>query len=365
MKHPLDKNLRTQILVLPAKHGDSMIIKTFDNLANKFNIVIDGGPPGTFEEILKKELKSIKLINIIILTHIDSDHIGGLIKFVKHASFNPEQVERYWFNSKNIKFITIGENINSGQARTFEELLIDKGNIKEKWTENIFVGSEPKMPDGITIEIVSPSQNILDKLFKKWPDLSDKYNKKLEDIAISSTKLSQIERGTLEKLALADDTPNKSICQDIFNSSSIGFILRTFDTSVLFLGDAHPYFLEKTLASKGYSKDNKLIVDFVKISHHGSKNNTTNKLLDMIDCDKFVISTNGGNSFHTHPDRETIARIIHHPERVKSKYNKKRTIYLNYPIAIIELKAGKFIHNTDMEYGNWKVIENTRVLENE
>lgn len=365
MRHPLNENLRTQILVLPAKHGDSIIVKTFDNQANPFNILIDGGTPGTFEEVLRKELKIIPLINIMILTHIDSDHIGGLIKFIKHAFFNPKQIERYWFNSKNIKFISISEKINSGQAKTFEELLIDKGDIKKKWIENIFVGIKLKMPDGITVEIVSPSREILDELFERWPDLSDNYNKKLDDLKVSSITPSQIKRGTLENLALADDKPNKTISQDIFNSSSIAFILRTFDLSVLFLGDAHPHFLEDTLAFMGYSKDNKLIVDFVKISHHGSKNSTTNRLLDMIDCEKFIISTNGGNSSHTHPDRETIARIIHHPERVKSEYKKKRTIFLNYPIASIEQKAGKFICSTDMQYGNWQLIENTCILENE
>lgn len=365
MRHPLNENLKTQILVLPARHGDSIIVKTFDSQANPFNILIDGGPPGTFEEALKKELKIIPLINIMILTHIDSDHIGGLIKFVKHALFNPEQIDRYWFNSKNIKFTTIGENINSGQAKTFEELLIDKGDIKKKWEENILVGTEPKMPGGITVEIVSPSQKILDELFEKWPDLSDEYNKKLEDLEISAVKPSQISRGTLEDLAKAKDTPTKTISQDIFNSSSIAFILRTFDMSVLFLGDAHPHFLEDILTSKGYSKDNKLIVDFVKISHHGSKNNTTNRLLDMIDCNKFIISTNGGNSFHTHPDRETIARIVHHPERVKFNYNKRRIIYMNYPVVKIELKAGEFIYDTDMQCGNWEIIEDIHALENE
>lgn len=135
--------------------------------------------------------------------------------------------------------------------------------------------------------------------------------------------------------------------------------------SILFLGDAHPKFLEQSLSSKGYSKHNKLKVDFVKISHHGSKNNTTNNLLDMIDCDNFVISTNGGNSFHTHPDRETIARIIHHPERITSKYCKKRKIYLNYALSAVQLKSGQFIHPDDLQNGNWELIDNICILENE
>ena len=365
MKHPLNESLRTQVLVLPAKHGDSIIVKTFDSQANPLNIVIDGGTPGTFDEVLRREFKLIPIIDIMVLTHIDYDHIGGLIKFVKHAYFNPEQVKRYWFNSKNIKFTTVGDNIHSGHAKSFEELLIDRGNIKDKWTEDIIVGSDLKMPEGITVEVVSPSKEILDELYSKWPDLSDEYNQKLEDLSISAVKPSQILRGSLVDLSKEDDTPDKTIIEYIFNSSSIAFILRTFDMSILFLGDAHPYFIEQTLRAKEYSIGNKLKVDFVKVSHHGSKNNTTNALLDLIDCDKFVISTNGGNSTHTHPDRETLARIIHHPQRVQSKYIKKRTIYLNYPIANIEQKAGEFINEADLQQGNWELIENTGVLENE
>lgn len=365
MKHPLNESLRTQVFILPAKHGDSIIVKTFDTQSNAFNIVVDGGPPGTFEEELRQQIRAIPLINLMILTHIDYDHIGGLIKFVKNAFFNPEQIARYWFNSKNIKFTTIGDNIHSGHARTFEELLIDKGNIRDKWTENIVLGFTPNMPKGISVEILSPSQEILDKLYANWPDLSEEYNKKMEDLEISATKPSQVGRGTLVNLAKADDTPEKNIFEDIFNSSSIAFVLRTFDMSILFLGDAHPKFLEQALSAKDYSKDNKLKVDFVKVSHHGSKNSTTNALLDMIDCDRFVISTNGGNSLHTHPDRETIARIIHHPERIKSGYITKRRIYLNYPIESIKLKAGEFVHPADLENGNWEIIENIRLLENE
>lgn len=203
------------MLILPAKHGDSVIVKTFDNHANEFNIVIDGGPPGTFEEILKKELKLIKRINIMVLTHIDSDHIGGLIKFIKNPFFETEKVERYWFNSKNIKFTTIGENINTGHAKNFEELLIERGDIKNKWSENIIVDSKPEMPDGITVDIFSPSSEILERLYQKWPDLNDEFTKKLADIAISAISKSQIERGALEDLAKDDDTPNKTIFSDI------------------------------------------------------------------------------------------------------------------------------------------------------
>ncbi|OCA77117.1 hypothetical protein BBI01_01245 [Chryseobacterium artocarpi] len=365
MEHDLKNEHKTKVIVLPAHHGDSIIIKTFDSQKKPFNILIDGGTAKTYDEVLRKEVRKIPFIDIVILTHIDSDHIAGLIKLIKSEHFDPKSIGKYWFNSKNIKFISSGENISVAQAKTFEELLIDKGEVTNKWVNEVVVGTIPQLPDGVEIEIISPSSEILEELYKKWPSLSDEYNKKLEDLSISAVAPSQISRGSLPDLAKEDDTPEKKIMTDISNSSSIAFIFKTFDMSVLFLGDAHPHFIVETLKSKGYSKNNRLSVDYVKVSHHGSKNNTTNELLDLLDCDNYIISTNGGNSDHTHPDRETIARIIHHPYRVEKCYPNLRKIYLNHKEEKIRMKAGEFVNDEDRALGNWQMIENINVFENE
>lgn len=352
------RDANTHILVLPAEHGDAIIVRTFDAAGQPFNMVIDGGTAKTFDNSLKKELVGLPLINIMVLTHIDSDHIGGLIKYIKSFQFDSDKVKRYWFNSKNIRFISIGNNIGYDQANTFEELLINSGEIKEKWAEDIFFGKNPQISDGINIEILSPTKEVVDKLYQKWPDLIEEYRIKLEDISISKHILSQVDRGTLEELAIASDAPSKTVMGDIFNSSSIAFVLRTFDLSIFFLGDSHPYLLKETMGKSGYSPKKKLKVDLVKVSHHGSKNNTINDILDMIDCDRFIISTNGGSSTHKHPDRETIARIVHHPERKKSEYKNLRKIYLNYPKPLVESKAGEFVIDKDFLTGNWQLIDN-------
>jgi len=356
---------RSQLLVLPAFHGDCLILKTFDAKGCPFAMLIDGGTSSTFDLSLKRALKEIPKIDVVVLTHIDSDHIGGLIKFIKHAYFRPEQVGQYWFNSKNLRFINTGDQISYGQAKSFEELLIEKGEIKEKWTEELYVGKIPNMPEGIAVEILSPTTDVLDKLNQGWLELSDEYQRKLVDISIAEFKSSQLDRGSLEKLALADDRPEKTIIGDLFNSSSLAFVLKTFDLSIFFMGDAHPYLIKEQMEMIGYSSSKKLQVDLVKVSHHGSKNNTVNDILDMIDCERFIISTNGGSSTHTHPDRETIARIIHHPERVKSDYENQRKIYLNYPRALVERKAGVFVEDQDFDMGNWQLIENQTVFEYE
>jgi hypothetical protein len=59
---------------------------------------------------------------------------------------------------------------------------------------------------------------------------------------------------------------------------------------------------------------NRLKVDYVKLAHHGSKCNFNEQLLDMIDCDNFIISANGGGTYNL-PNKEVLAKILYNPKR--------------------------------------------------
>jgi hypothetical protein len=133
--------------------------------------------------------------------------------------------------------------------------------------------------------------------------------------------------------------------------------LKLPDTSILLLGDARAEIISKSLQRLGYLKNKKLLVDYVKVSHHGSINNTSSEMLDLIEGGCYIISTNGGTSHHKHPDREVIARILYHPERNMSK---KRIIAFNYNMADIEIRSGKLIDSKDLTNGNWEYLDNTQ-----
>ena len=72
--------------------------------------------------------------------------------------------------------------------------------------------------------------------------------------------------------------------------------------------------VEKTLRDMGYSKENRIDIDYMKISHHASKGNISDGMLDLIKCNKYIISTNGTNR-DKFPHKETFARILRHPLR--------------------------------------------------
>lgn len=97
--------------------------------------------------------------------------------------------------------------------------------------------------------------------------------------------------------------PKNSSSNDIVNASSISFILSHQGKRALFLSDSLPEHINESLSSKQR-------FDVVKVSHHGSKHNTSMAALSKIYCNNFIISTNGP-SHYGHPHAETIVRIIH------------------------------------------------------
>jgi len=357
--------MQTEFKVLKAEHGDSILIKTYNLSDESFIILIDGGTSKTYTDFLKTELRSLKVIDLVVLTHIDADHIKGILKFIESDLFAQIEIKQYWFNSKNIPFLFTGDSVSFGQAVSLETLLIANNEIARKWKNTIIAEMHIILDEGINAEIISPTEEILETLYKNWPDLPNEYYKETDDVTIAATSPSQIDKGSLRRLAEIPFQPDKSAIRDIFNSSSIAFVMRTPDMSLLLLGDARPEIYVEGLKAHGYGIDNKLKVDYVKVSHHGSMNNTNVDLLDIIDCENYIVSTNGGMTSHRLPDRETIARIIYNPERIKEGFVDRRTIYFNYPLEDIKAKAGVFVEDEDFEAGNWQILDNTDSFNND
>ena len=95
------------------------------------------------------------------------------------------------------------------------------------------------------------------------------------------------------------------------NGSSIAFLFEHNGTSLLLTGDAHASVLEDSIKRMLPRKGNdRLQVDVFKLPHHGSANNLTDSLLELIDPRRVVICTDG-SLFH-HPDETALALIRRH-----------------------------------------------------
>jgi beta-lactamase superfamily II metal-dependent hydrolase len=299
---------------LKAGNGDCILIST-DNT----NILIDGGLSYTYSRELEKRFKKLKddkkLLDLVILTHYDDDHIGGILKLLENEKKSIDKygktfLKEFWFNSFDEFLLNPPTNSNKTSAKQqikFDEYmkefiplikctsLLSIDSISEK-----FIGEHKE----VKVKFLSPNN---EKLY----ELDKKYKKDIKNYQTSS--LSNDHNVSIEELSERSFEKDTSLT----NGASIAFVLKYKLRNFLFLADAHMDLIVDSLKNMGYSKKNRLKLEFVKLSHHGSSKNLNSNFLDLIETNRFVILANGGR--HNHPHKETIAKILTHHKREKNK----------------------------------------------
>lgn len=324
--------------MLKARYGDAFIIQCEQN-GHQGTIVVDGGPTADCKNAIIKKYLSLGIINLMILTHFDDDHISGIWGFAQDWAERHDQepfpVKHMWVNNSRDYPLPSRGNLSLSQAKTLSSCLerIEKYSPDMIWRPYISEGAFIQYPFA-NIEVISPSVHHQEAIIKKQIEVGT--NLSSIKIKMKSLKIP------LEDLATTPvQEPNIKDYNQLANAASIAFILTCGEHNILFLGDCYPQNVEEYLRNKGYCETNKLKVDYVKVSHHGSKNNTSCSLLDIIDCDNYIISTDGSHR-HNHPDRETMAKILCHDKR-----DNEQTVhfYFNYPCDMFQDQHRLF--NTD------------------
>jgi ribonuclease BN (tRNA processing enzyme) len=349
---------------LKVLHGDSILIRFSDKNNINRNILIDGGPRIAYlfndrrnnrEKAgeLKVKLTEIKglgeKIDLLIITHVDDDHIGGILRWIEDNSFfSKDDIGKIWFNSglliaeffqslfyqENLIPLSTKADLNTSikQGATLEQY------IKETqfWDRKIIKAKDEFHELGMTFKILSPEIKNLKLLLGKWEkEVKIPYTYKEQNDYHLSLK-EHIKRDNSIERDMSEDNAKH-------NGSSIAFILSYENSNFLFLADAHHKVVEESLRLLGYSETRKLKAKMVKVSHHGSKSNTSKELLSLIDCDYFVISSNG--DIHSLPDKLCLSRII--------ASNQNATILINYSNIIDNI----FSKQDYIDFPNMKVIE--------
>lgn len=365
-----------KIYIYPAKSGDAFLIK----FSNGKNIVIDMGFWETYEFYMKNdfiELNNIgEKIDLMIISHIDEDHIGGAIQFFKENLYSNNtkiiDVDEIWHNSykhlqikkddilfkgdseldildeiKNSNSIEKREKINENkevsalQGSTLASYLYA---YHYKWNESFSgeaIFSEKQFCsnlDKININIISPNLSKLKSLSRIWlsflrskkydfkitndkvfDDAYEFYIKNINDFEIEENddiSYSPIELD-VEKLKLVEA---KEKDNSRSNGASIGVEITYNKKKILFLGDCH----EDVIMNSNSAQEK--YYEVIKIPHHGSLRNNSN-WINFVRAKYYIFSTDG-KSHKGHPSVEVISKIIS-----KNKGSKEK-IYLvfNYKV---------------------------------
>lgn len=308
------------IRVLPASYGDCLLL-SWVHEDRKCNMLVDGGPPVTYPVHLKPMLENMRqhgeMIDLLVVTHYDRDHIGGILQWHRDARADLSVIKETWFNSGGLIARQIGQveakdrnthiipdnekKMSQKDANTLERILQNPNTklIKKPGTANRF---------GAEISILSPGQQELEDIHATWTiedGPSPKMSGKTCDHAEPFEEL-------LQKKFVSDDA--------LPNGSSIATLVTANNKTILLLADAIPLVIEDALRTMGYNENKRLQVDAVKVAHHGSKFNNSPGLYAIISSSKFIISTDGTRD--KMPHKEALARII--------AANPGCTLYFNY-----------------------------------
>ena len=300
-----------RIEMLPAAQGDCLWIE-YGQKAKPRRILIDGGTTGSIKPLLEK-VKALpagsRTLELLVVTHVDADHIAGVLKFLETPKLGLT-VREIWFNAyKHL----VGKNETFGPAQG-EALSADIVAGKVPWNTK-FKGRAVKVPDkgplpvkkldgGLQLVVLGPTNEKLRILKPVWIEACKEAGIKPGKPKARPRPPGLEPFGPINVDTLADTKFKEDKTEA--NGSSIILLLRHQGTSILLAADGHPTVIEAGL--KRLSSNKRLKLDAYKVAHHCSKNNVTRSLLERLDCSRYLISSNG--AIYRHPDREAIARIL-------------------------------------------------------
>lgn len=313
----------------PASDGDCLQL-SWGMPNDLHHALIDLGRSKNYKALAPR-LKELANVELLVISHIDADHIEGAMPMVK-ASRPPFTPTDVWYNGyHHLEAAVKRRAIGMHPLSVIQAEKLSEGIHKFGWPWNAAfapsrivsvdspLAAPIVLPGGLKITLLSPGDGELAALEPDWAsELEDAHLRPFDpDLPDQGTVPGVHALSVLNVEALASE-PFKPDCTTP-NGSSIAFLAEYEDRSVLLGADAFPTVLERSLAQLRYSKNRKLKVDLFKVSHHGSKANTSPALLEMLDCTRFAISTDG--SRHGHPDTQSIARILKNdPRRAKELF---------------------------------------------
>jgi beta-lactamase superfamily II metal-dependent hydrolase len=311
---------KLKIKMLRAEYGDCFIISTRNKENERLNILVDGGLRTTYRTALKPEIEKIlenkEKIDYIIITHIDEDHIMGILTLLEDEDFFEKLGVKEIFY--NYKFELISSRMKNGDISAFQG---DKLGMKLfeiskfKINTNLLSGVICDL-EGVRITFLSPKKEQLDALYEWIPyklscdEANTDISSKSDDYGVDIDKFDQnifLEKGT------------------VTNNSSLAFLIEAEEKRILMMGDANPDIVAEELEKINLQNGHKMKLDLVKLSHHGGENSVSNNILQNMECKKYLISTNGKR--FKHPRKKTLVDIMRRQKNVEFYLNYKRGVF--------------------------------------
>jgi hypothetical protein len=310
--------------MLPARFGDALWLEYGDPKAPRV-VIIDCGFKENYRE-LKERISKLEpdQLELLILTHVDDDHIRGGVPLLADDQVQfPKQMD-VWFNGWRHLNADSADELSAVQGEMFAAQ-ISRRNLRwndlDPWKGQAIVvpdrGTLPSgtLPGGLRWTLLSPNPLKIQEMRDLWKknveanDLTPGDEEVFLELLDERADLQPDELGggalDVNDLAASDFEEDDKAP----NGSSIALLVEFEGKSILLGADAHPSVLTASLQRLARERQvNRVALDACKVSHHGSRKNTSPDLLDTINCHKFLFSSNGEK--HGHPSPECVARVV-------------------------------------------------------
>jgi hypothetical protein len=344
--------------MLPAAHGDCLWIE-YGRGPDVHRVLIDGGPAHTYPALRERILHlpaGTRDFDLLVVTHIDADHIEGVVRLLQDAEALDCRFRRVWFNGRdqlNQVPDPAGRPLGALQGELLGLLIAD---YEERVGEDVHNAGLPDrlaaldrraaglpvvdLPGGCRLTLLSPDHERLLDLKDRWADELKKarvasgderaLRRKLEESRNLQPLGDELGGGGGEPLEGRFEMPDpegRDLDADVAdalgsgtaepggdapfgsdgskaNGSSIALLLEypADDPGVrLLLGaDAWPSVLEASIDRLLGRPGARLELTGFKVPHHGSVANLTESLLARLRCRQFLVSTSGAVFRHPH-----------------------------------------------------------------
>lgn len=340
--------------VLQAKKGDALLLH-LGAPQEPVLIVVDGGPGGVYKRSLRPRLEELRSarnpggaldIDLMMVSHIDDDHIHGLLDLTDHLIEQQTdqqeldyRIHGLWHNAfddvvgnnSDVLLETVGEIAGEASAGGGAAALAGLSQPAALMLASVAQGQrlrdnanalgielnsagesglilapgdgsalDPPLVDGLETLVVGPGKQRLRELQADW-------DKKVEEQQQKAQAAAYLDKS-------------------VYNLASLVLLLRAGGKEMLLTGDARGDDILEGLAEAGLlDAEGRRHVDLLKLPHHGSDRNVETDFFRDITADHYVIS---GDGAHGNPELATYEMLF----AARRHDDRPFSLYLTYPL---------------------------------
>jgi hypothetical protein len=297
--------------MLQAAYGDSLLLE-YGSPDKPRRILIDGGPYYRYDALRERLLQippAERTFELLVITHVDADHIDGIIRLLQDSSLDLK-FRDIWFNDwEHLQPQTAG--VLGAKQGEFLGALLERDSLpwnRATGGKRIVVPDSGELPTypldgGARITLLSPGPAELENLRQHWNKVLSKAHFTPGDRDHALAELERQARYGPPKgmLGLQQDSSEA-------NGSSIAFMFSYEGKHLLLAGDAWAPVLERSLQRFHEQAGVPQSVEAFKLPHHGSFSNLSKKLVRLARARRYLVSTDG--AYFKHPDQEALQLIV-------------------------------------------------------